>query len=957
MRMIDFKKIQDKWQEKWHKDDVFKVEIKDYKKKKYYLTTPYPYMSGLLHLGHMFNYMSPEITARFKRMQGYNVLFKWGFHCTGTPIVAAAKRVKEGEEKQIKILKQLGINDKEISDFAEPEHWIKYFPKQTLKDIKALGFAVDERYTFITTSLNPAYDAFIRWQFNKLKEKGYVKKGKHPVVWCPKCNTPVGDHARAEGEGETPQEFCLFKFRLEDGRKIVTATLRPDTIMGITNLYANPEQEYKEIEVKDETWIVGEPVIEKLKKQDYNIKIKGDVEGKSLIGKKAESYGGKKIFVLPATFLDIDYGTGLVHSVPSDSADDLIALQDLQKDEETLKKFGLDIDKVKGIKPIEIFDTPEIGGNSAQHFLDKYKVKNQNERKKLEKIKKELYKLTFAKAKFNEKYKELGVEGKLVNEGQEEIKNKLIDEKKIHILYELTGRVVCRCLAECVVKIVSDQWFIEYNNPKWKKLTHKCLDKMTIYPEVVRKQFEYVLDWLNHWACAREFGLGTRLPWDENWIVESLSDSTLQMAYNTISKYLENPEDYGFSVDKLNDGLFDYVFMAKGNIEDVSKSTGIGAEMIDKMKKDFEYWYPFDFRNSAKDLIQNHLAFCLFNHTALFPEKYWPKAYALNGRVMVDNEKMSKSKGNFFTARELYEKYSSDVVRITAANSGEGIDDANFDMNFLEVIQKKLNDVYEFVKENYNKGRSNRLPVDDWFESIINTAIKENTENLENMQFKSALLKGYLDLQRHLKWYTRRTNGDYNKELINKFIETQIKLLTPFTPHICEEMWNFINGKGYVSNAAWPIADKKKIDDEAQKGEELISQILSDVQQVLKLAKIDNPKKLTLIISPMWKYKFFDVLRDALNETRDFKEIIGKVMVDDLKKHGKDITKLIPKYIKAGSVPEVVNQKFESKIIEASKEFLSKEYNNAEVVVEMAEKSKEGKAKNAMPGKPALLIE
>ncbi|MEA3430041.1 MAG: leucine--tRNA ligase [Nanoarchaeota archaeon] len=958
--MLDFKKIQDKWQKRWKKDNVFRVDVKDYKKPKYYITTPYPYMSGLLHIGHIFTYIYPEVMSRFKRMQGNNVLFKWGFHCTGTPLVAAAKRVAEGEEKQIEILKQMGIPDKDISKFEKPEHWANHFSKETLKDVKAMGFSIDERYTFITTSLNPPYDSFIRWQFNKLKDKGYVKKGKHPVVWCPKDNAPVGDHARAEGEGETPQQFCLFKFKLDDDRFVVTATLRPDTAWGITNVYANPEIEYVEIDVKGQKWIVGEPIIEKLNNQDYHVKVIGKVSGKDLVGKKVESFGGTKILILPATFLDPEYGTGLVHSVPSDSADDLIALQDLQKDDDTINKFGLNIDEVKAIKPIEIFDTPEIGGNPAQYFLDKYKVNSQNQRDILDKIKKELYKLTFNQAKFNSKYKKgfsKDLSGTIVKDGQDIIKKDLLKQGIIELFYELTGEVVCRCLTKCVVKIVSDQWFIEYNDPKWKKITHKCLDGMTIYPDIVRKQFEYVLDWLHRWACARELGLGTKLPWDENWVIESLSDSTLQMVYCTISKYLQHPKDYGFKVDKLNDDFFDYVFMSKGKIADIESSTGIPKDMIEKMKGDFEYWYPFDFRNSAKDLLQNHLSFCLFIHTALFDKKYWPKAYSLNGRVMVDNQKMSKSKGNFYTTRELYEKNSSDVVRLAAANAGEGVDDANYDMSFMDTAAKKLNDVYTFAAQNYNKGRSDRKPVDDWFESIINGAVLKTTELMENVQFKSALYVGFFELQRKLKWYTRRTNGDYNKNLINKFIDVQIKILSPFTPHICEDIWELIKGKGYIANAEWPKCDKAKINIESQKGEELITQVMVDMQAVLKLANLKQPKKITLIVAHKWKYKFMDTLRKVLADTRDFKQILGKVLSGDLKQYGKHITKLIPKYVKAGSVPESMTQKFESDILNASKDFFSKEYYDSEIVIEIADRSEHVKAKQSMPGKPAILIE
>ena len=159
---------------------------------------------------------------------------------------------------------------------------------------------------------------------------GLVEKGEHPVVWDPKTNMPVGDHDRIEGEGETPQEFCLFKFSMEDGRKLVSATLRPDTVMGITNLYVNPKVTYVIAEVGDEEWIVSKPIIEKLKNQNLHVTDDlEDIDGKDLIGKHVE-FLRQKVLVLPADFLDPNYGTGIVHSVPSDSADDLLALRNVQ---------------------------------------------------------------------------------------------------------------------------------------------------------------------------------------------------------------------------------------------------------------------------------------------------------------------------------------------------------------------------------------------------------------------------------------------------------------------------------------------------------------------------------------------------------------------------------------------------------------------------------------------------
>ncbi|MBI4150057.1 class I tRNA ligase family protein, partial [Candidatus Woesearchaeota archaeon] len=183
--MVELLKIQEKWQKKWAEAKVFEADAAP-GKKKFFLTFPYPYVNGLPHVGHLFTLMRVEAFARYKRLAGYHVSWPQGWHCTGSPIVNAARRIKEGEEKQIKIMKDFGLTDKEIKKFVDPEMWVRYFPKEYKKDLQNLGLSIDWRREFITTSLNQSYDKFIRWQFNKLKEKNYVIKGKFPVVWCPK---------------------------------------------------------------------------------------------------------------------------------------------------------------------------------------------------------------------------------------------------------------------------------------------------------------------------------------------------------------------------------------------------------------------------------------------------------------------------------------------------------------------------------------------------------------------------------------------------------------------------------------------------------------------------------------------------------------------------------------------------------------------------------------------------
>src|SRR5216117_2184334 len=222
----DLRQIEAKWQSVWEREQVY-VARADARRPKWYSNVPYPYMNGYQHLGFGTSFLRAEFQSRFRRMLGYNVLHPQAFHCTGLPILGAAKRVAEKEPKQWEILRAMGIPDREIPKFADPMHWIDVFPAATMEDLKALGAAVDWTRSFITTPLNPPYDAFVRWQFHLLKDGGYVRMDEHPVIWCPNDQAPIGDHDRIEGEGEVPMEYTLLKFPLADGRFLVAATIRP----------------------------------------------------------------------------------------------------------------------------------------------------------------------------------------------------------------------------------------------------------------------------------------------------------------------------------------------------------------------------------------------------------------------------------------------------------------------------------------------------------------------------------------------------------------------------------------------------------------------------------------------------------------------------------------------------------------------------------------------------------
>ena len=133
---------------------------------------------------------------------------------------------------------------------------------------------------------------------------------------------------------------------------------------------------------------------------------------------------------------------------------------------------------------------------------------------------------------------------------------------------------------------------------------------MSVLPNEIRSEFFNVLDWLRERACARQHGLGTRVPWDNDWLVESLADSVIYMSFYIISKFVNAEE---ILAENMSDEFFDYVFYGKGDSNLVSQKTKITVEKLDEIRREFLYFYPVDSRHSGRDLVPNHLTFFVLN--------------------------------------------------------------------------------------------------------------------------------------------------------------------------------------------------------------------------------------------------------------------------------------------------------------------------------------------------------
>ena len=883
---IDWASIEKKWRHRWEEQKTFQTDP-DFGKKKYFITVAYPYPNSPQHIGHGRTYTLADTHARYMRMKGYNVLFPMGFHYTGTPILAMSRRVAAGDKELIDTFHDIyHIKDETIAGFVDPVKIASYFHNEIKLGMKEMGFSIDWRREF--TTVDKLYSKFISWQFRTLLKKGLIVQGSHPVGWCPNDQNPVSQHDTIGDIEPDFNEYTLIKFKF-DGYVIPAATLRPETIYGTTNLWVNPKIEYVKIHIDNEKWIVSNETIRKLEFLNHTIAIQSTVKAKDLVGKYVENPINQVLVPLyPASFVKADSGTGIVMSVPAHAPYDYLALADLKQNISIKNEFGL---SSVNVDPINIINS---GGYAAtekaiavEQIIKKFNIKNQQD-PQLEKATNELY--------FQEFYSGIMLQntgkyaGMSVAEAKERIKREIITSGHADIMFELVNKpVICRCGTECVVKLLDDQWFLNYGDEKWKELAHECINKMDIIPEDIREEFNYVVGWLRERACARKSGLGTKLPWAEDWIIESLSDSVIYMAYYIIAKYV-NDSNYSNFLDGINDSFFDYVLLGNGNAIQIATDCKIPIALIEQIRNEFCYFYPVDSRHSGRDLVPNHLSFFVFNHVAIFPIKNWPKQIVVNGSVLMEGKKMSKSLGNIIPLRSAIKDHTADAIRLAILSSAELLQDADFSFNAVNGIEVKLRDIYEMGRDysiknlQIEKTKSKIIELEDrWLISRLQHIVADTTTSMDKLRVREALNNILHLLDKDLQWYKKRVRAkgreDSVSTILSLFLDTRIRLLAPFAPFTSEEVWEGIgNSPTSIIFAGWPIANEDKKDPVAEESEQLIMNIVSDLQYIIKLTKI-VPTRIVIYTASYWKRKLYQkilaciLLEDKVNFTDIMKQL------------------------------------------------------------------------------------
>lgn len=967
--VIDWNAIQEKWQKEWEQARIFEADP-DPTKKKFFITVAYPYPNSPQHIGHARTYTLTDVHARYLRMRGYNVLFPMAFHYTGTPILAMAERIAKGDPELVDdFLRVYHVPKEKLKDFVEPIEIARYFHEELKRGMKEMGFSIDWRREF--TTIDPTYSRFIEWQFRKLREKGLITKGSHPVGWCPNDGNPVGQHDTVGDVEPEIGQYVLLKFKMGDAF-LPTATLRPETIFGVTNIWVKPEIVYVKARVDGEDWIISEPCLQKLEYQNRKATVVERIPGSKLVGKTAANpMTSAPVIVLPAEFVDPESATGVVMSVPAHAPYDYQALIDLEQNSELLKRHEIEREAVVKLTPIGVVTLDGFSDFPAVDVVKRLGITQQTD-PKLEEATTEVYSKEFHSGRMRN---DTGAyAGLSVAQARDRVRDDLIAKGGADVMYEIINRpVTCRCGTQCVVKMFENQWFINYGDAEWKALARECLKSMSILPEEFRVEIDYAIGWLREKACARKLGLGTHLPWDPDWIIESLSDSVIYMAYYTLAKQISKLR---LKPEQLPDEVLDYLLLGQGAPEQLAKSASVESSKLKMMHDEFAYFYPVDSRHSGRDLIPNHLTFYIFNHAAIFPRENWPRQIVTNGSVLMEHAKMSKSFGNIIPLRDAIAQHGADAVRLSTVSAAELIQDVEFSHQAAASLKERIERMYasaQSIIEGHANGAGSVHGGNEekWILSRLQSCIRDMTAAMDKLRAREAVHHALYELEQDLSWYMRRAaaRSGVNADVVSKVLDVRVRLMAPFTPFISETIWSMMGKQGFVSTADWPQPDMAMIDERAEEIENLIRTTMEDVARILKTTGM-SPKKLYLYTAAEWKWLLYLKALEIAAK--------GPLGVPDLMKAGssdptlrgkmKEISKLAPRLAKdmqatASDMQEKrrrLGRINERDALENAVAFLGKEFKCEIIVFDESDGGKydpKGRAQTAQPFRPAIYVE
>jgi leucyl-tRNA synthetase len=323
------------------------------------------------------------------------------------------------------------------------------------------------------------------------------------------------------------------------------------------------------------------------------------------------------------------------------------------------------------------------------------------------------------------------------------------------------------------------------------------------------------------------------------------------------------------------------------------------------------------------------------------------------GMVLKDGAKMSKSLGNVVDPEEIINKYNADTARIFILFTALPEKELEWSDEGVQGSFRFLNKVHELTERNLNyidmrPVKKTKL-INGFLMGSCHRTITEVTEYLERFEFNLALSRvmGFADA---LYKYREFVKDSESKKVFGEGIKNLILLLSPFAPHLAEELWSKVGKKNFVSTEKWPEYDKRFISEELYMKEKLLKTVLEDVEEIKKLSKIE-PASIQIFIAAPWKYKAYDMARESKEK------LIERAMrIEEIKKNGDIAVKYLRYLMKEFEFPEILTREKELSSFKELKKFLEKE-TKCKITIADEQKSDKVKAKQARPMKPALYLE
>ena len=798
MKEYNFREVEEKWQEKWNKNNLFKTENTVNNKENYYVLVMLPYPSGKLHVGHARNYTIGDVISRYKRMKGYNVLQPMGWDSFGLPAENAA-----------------------IQNGVHPDIWTKSNIKNMKRQLKLMGLSYD--WDREIASYTPEYYKWNQWMFKKFFEKGLIYKKKSTVNWCPDCQTVLANEQVEDGKcwrhsktqviqkdleqwffkitdyadelleghkelkGGWPDKVLAMQknwigksygteivFTVEEtGENLPMFTTRIDTIYGVTYAVIAPEHPIVEkIIAKNDSL---KEKIEAMKNTDI---IERTAEGKEKNGIDTgwhviNPVNGEKVPLWIADYVLMNYGTGAVMAVPAHD----------ERDFAFAKKYNL---------PMKVVINPK----------GQKEIINVNE--------------------MEEAFTDIG---ELVNSG----KFDGINSKK-------------------AIGLMAD--YVEENN--WGEKTVKYR--------------------LKDWGISRQRYWGTPIPAlycekcgtvmekDENLPVKLPKDVEFTGNGNPI----ETSEEYKNAVCPICGGparretdtmdtFFDSSWYFLRYCDPKNEKAPFNKEIVDK-------WFPVNQYIGGVEHAVMHLLYARFFHKALrdinlvssnepfkrlltqgmvlsnsyFSEKEnkflflneveikGEKAYSIKTgeEVSVKMEKMSKSKNNGVDPEEIILNYGADAVRLFIMFAAPPERELEWNENGLSGAVRFLNRVWRIVIENkdyISEEQIDYTKVSKEDKSLVrklHQTIKRITDSIEDNYHFNTAIAGTMELVNEIYSYRANVLGteketSESKKIFGETIRDIIIMLSPFTPHFAEELWEELNEDKDLFNVSWPKYNEK----------------------------------------------------------------------------------------------------------------------------------------------------